>query len=79
MINMFRIGTPQPIIFKILTQWCMTGLKFTPHFKYSTVICCQNRDIFIIDITTRDISVHENYQHVQGWNTTTIFSKIAKI
>ena len=38
MINMFRVGTPQPFIFKIWTQWCMTGLKLTPHFKYITII-----------------------------------------
>ena len=51
----------------------MIGLKFTPHFNCSTILCCQNRDIFIINIPTRYRSVHENDQHVQGWNTTSIF------
>ena len=41
--------------------------------------CYQNKDIFIIDIPTRSISVHKNDQHVQGWKPTTSFSKIAKI
>ena len=83
MINMLRVGTPQPLLLKNCTQWCITGLKFTRHFNCSTILCCQNRDIFIINIPTRDISVHKNDQHVQGWNTTTIFlieknSKIEK-
>ena len=78
-INMFRVGIPQPFIFKNLTQQCMTGLNFTPHFIYSTIIFFQNRDIFIIDRPTRNELLHENYQHVQGWNPTTIFLKITKI
>ena len=73
MINMFRVVNLQPFIFKNWTQWCMTGLKLTPHFKYSTILCCQYRDIFGIDIPTRAISVHKNDQHVQSWNPTTIF------
>ena len=36
----------------------------------------QNRDIFIIYRATKDKSVHENGQHVQGWNPVTIFSEI---
>ena len=78
-INMLRVGTPQTFIFKNWTQWCITGLKFTPHFKYSTILCCQNRDMFIIDIPNRDRSFHENNQHFQGWNTTTIFWKSQKL
>ena len=76
-INMFRVGTTQPFLFKNWTQWCMTGLNLTPHFKYSTILCCQNRDIFIIYIPTRNRPVHKNDQHVQGWNPTTIpFQKL---
>ena len=77
-INMFSVGTPQPFIFKNWTQRCMTGLNFTPHLQYSTILCCQNRDIFIMDRPTRHELLHKNYQHVQGWNPTTIFLKIAK-
>ena len=76
MINMFRVGTPQPFIFKNWIQWCITGLNLTPHFKFITILCCQNSDIIILDRPTRNISVHENYQHVQGWNTTIIFLRI---
>ena len=72
-INMLRVGTPQPFIFKNWTQWCMTGLNLIPHFKYSTIICCQNSDIIILDRKTRNRSVHKNVQHVQGWNPTIIF------
>ena len=56
----------------------MKGLNLTPHFKYSTNIYCQNRDICSINIPTRSRSFHENGLHVQGWNPTTINSKIAK-
>ena len=59
MINMFRVGTPQIFLLKNWSQWCMAGLNFTPHFKYSTIICCQNRYIFIIYRPTRDISVQK--------------------
>ena len=51
----------------------MTDLNLTPRFKYITLICCQVRDIFSIYISTGAISVHENYQHVEGWNPTTLF------
>ena len=71
-INIIRVGTPQPFLFKILTQWCMTGLNFTPYFKYSKILCYQNRDIFITDIPTTNRTVHNNDKHVQGWNPTTI-------
>ena len=63
----------------ILTQWCITGLNFTLHFKYIIILCCQNRYVFIVDTPTRDRSVHENYQHVKGWNLNHQFSNIAKI
>ena len=33
----------------------------------------QNRDIFIIYISTKAISVHKNDQDAQGWNPITIF------
>ena len=72
-INMFRVGTPQPILSKNWTQWCMTGLNLTPHFKYSTILCCKNINIIILDRPTRNRSVHENYQHVQVCNPTIIF------
>ena len=49
----------------------MTYMNLTPKFKYSTLLCCQFEDIFIIYRPTRDISVNENHQHVQGWNPTT--------
>ena len=75
MINMFKVGTPQPFLFKNRTQWCITGSNLTPHFKYSTILSCQKRDIVIIYRPTRAISVHENDQHFQGWNSTTIFFK----
>ena len=52
MINMFRFGTPQPFFFKNWTQWCMPDLNLTPYLKYSTILCCQNRDIFSMDIPT---------------------------
>ena len=39
----------------------------------STLLCCQNIEIFIIYSATRSRSVHENDQHVQGWNPTTIY------
>ena len=51
----------------------MTGLNLTPHFKYSTIPCYQNSDILTLYIPTINISVHENDQHVQGWNPTIIF------
>ena len=51
----------------------MPGLNLTPHFKYRTIPCCQNRDIYIIEIPTIYISVNENDQPVQGENPTTIF------
>ena len=58
----------------------MPGLNLTPHFKYSTILCSQNRDNFIINIPTRNGIVHKNDRHVQGWNPTTIYvSKTAKI
>ena len=76
MINIFRIGTLKPFLFKNRTQWCMAGLNITPNFKNSTILCYQNIDIIILDIPTRSISVNENDQHVQGWNPTIIFSKI---
>ena len=75
-INMFRFGTPQPFIFKNWTQWCMAGFNLTPHFKYSTIQCCQNIDIIILDRPTINRSVHEKDQHVKDWNPTIIFSII---
>ena len=73
MINMFRVGTPQPFLLKNWTQWCMTGLNLIPHFKDNIIIRSHNRDILIIYRQTRSSSVHENYQHVPGWNPTTIY------
>ena len=57
----------------------MTDSKITPHFKYGTILCFQNKDIFSIDRPTRSRSVYKNDQHVQGWNPDTNFSIIAKI
>ena len=71
-INMFRVGTPQPFIFKNWTQWCMAGLNLTPHFKYSTIQYLKNSDIIILDRPTRNRSFHQKDQHVKGWNPTII-------
>ena len=84
---MFRVGTPLPFLFRNWTQWCMTVLNLTPHFKYITTLCCHNSYIIILDRPTRNRSVHKNDQHVQGWNPTIIiifncfcfFFKIEKI
>ena len=57
----------------------MPDLNLAPHLKYSTILCCQNRDIFGIDRQTRYIPVHKSDQHVQGWNPTNIFSIFAKV
>ena len=46
-INMFSVATPQPFLFKNWTQWCIECLNLTPHFKYITILCCQNIDIII--------------------------------
>ena len=51
----------------------MIGLKFTPHFRYITILCYKIIDFFIIDRTTRSISVNKNDQHVQVWNPTITF------
>ena len=72
MINILRVGTPQPFLFKKITQWCMTGLNLTPHSKCSTILCCQNSYIIILYRPTRNRSVQKNDQHVQGWNPTRI-------
>ena len=40
-----------------------------------TLLCCQNREIFSIYSATRSTSVHQNDQHVQGWNPTTVSSQ----
>ena len=74
-INMFRVGTPQPFIFKNWTQLCMIGLNLTPHFKYNTILCCKNSNINILDRPTKNISVHINDQNVQSWNPPIIFFK----
>ena len=64
---------PTTIFLENWTQWCMTDSPLTPHFKYITTRYFQNIDIFSIDIPNTAISVHENDQHVQGWNPTTIY------
>ena len=72
---------PTTIYFQNWKQWCMTVLNLTPHFKCSTILCCQNSDIIILDRPTRNRSVQKNDQHVQGWNPTIFsffFSKIEK-
>ena len=51
----------------------MTDSELTPHFKYGTILCFQNKDIFSIDRPTRYRSVYKNDQHVQGWNPATNF------
>ena len=38
-----------------------------------TLLCCQNRELFSIYRATRYRLVHENDQHVQGWNPTIIY------
>ena len=57
----------------------MTDSRLTPQFKYITMLCCQNRDIFSICRPTVAISVHKKDQHVQGWKPTSNFSRITKI
>ena len=47
----------------------MTDSQLTPHFKYSTVQCCQKSHIFSIDRPT----VQKNDQHVHGWKITNLF------
>ena len=47
----------------------MKDLNLTPKLKYSTLIFCQIRKIFIIYRPT--ISFHENHEPIQGWNPTT--------
>ena len=47
MITMFRSGTPQPWFFGNWTEWCMTDLNLTPHFKYTIILCCRHRDILV--------------------------------
>ena len=56
----------------------MIELQIQTHFKYITMFCCQNRDIFSIDRPTSARSVHKNDQYVQGWNPTTIFLEYCK-
>ena len=70
---------PTTSFFENWTQWCMIDSRLTPHFKYSTMRCFQNRDIFSIYRPTRSRSLHENDQHVQGWKLNTNLSKITKI
>ena len=65
--------------FENWTHRCMTDWNLTPQFKYSTLRCSRNREIFVIYWPTGAISVHKNDQYVQGWNPTTNFWKIAKI
>ena len=64
---------PTTIFLENWTQWCMTDSPLTPHFKYSTMRCFQNRNMFSIYRPTRAKSVHKNDQHVQGKKPTTIF------
>ena len=44
----------------------MTGLDLKPQFKYSTIICCKDSNIIILDTPIINISVHENDQRVKG-------------
>ena len=39
--------------------------------KYSKILFCQVKEAFSIYKPTRARSVHENNQHVQGWNPNT--------
>ena len=50
-------------------------MNLAPEFKSRILISRQKIDIFSIYRPTRAISVHENDQHVQSWNPTTIFWK----
>ena len=57
----------------------MADLQLRPHLQYNMMSCCQSRNIFGRDRPNISILVHQNDKHVQGWNPTTNFSKIAKI
>ena len=50
----------------------MINLNLTPKFKYSTLLCCQAREVFSKYILTRARSVRKNDYPVQGWNPTSI-------
>ena len=73
-----QVWTPTTIFFENLIQCHMTDLNFSPKLKYSTIFCCEIRNIFGIYKSTRSRSVHENHQHVQGWNPTTNFTENRK-
>ena len=73
MIIMFRVGTQ--FVFRKLITVVHDRLELISQFKYSTLLCHQNRDLFSIYRPTTAISVHKNDQHVQGWNPTTNFLK----
>ena len=70
-----QVWNPTTIGLENWTQWCMADLNLIPHFKYTTILCFKNRDIFSMYVPTWYISVHENGQHVQFWNPITNFFK----